>query len=159
MESIGRITSQGGTTALSHYMAEEILREFKEGDLVSIEIKKLTPSKARSIPQNSSIHLYCGKLSDAFNNGGFDMKVVFDKMIKSFFISWSMILVKQVMWHKIQYALFDIESTTKLTTDQVTVVYEHINRFTAENFGISIQFPSQESLMYESINEQKQGDS
>jgi len=151
MDSGFVVTSEGYLKPYNNGMAQEILREFKDGDIVGGDIKLLKPNKLRTTLQNNSIHLYCDKLAKAFNNGGYDMRAVFAKMSEKFFISWSMILVKQGIWHKIQKAMFDIDSTTKLDRKQVSEVYEHINRFTAEEFGVSVPFPDRHSQSMEDL--------
>ena len=146
---IGAKVENGKLVAIDYIMQEELLLNSVEGEIVILEVKKSTNKNWRTLLQNNSIHLYCDKLAKAFNDGGYDMRAVFAKMSEQFFISWSMILVKQSMWHKIQKAMFDIDSTTKLDTKQVSEVYEHINRFTAEEFSISVPFPDRHSQSME----------
>lgn len=150
MESILQLQQDGRFMPFNVVMTEEILKEFKAGELYHVEIRPLTPAKLRTLPQNSAIHLYCSKLGAAFNDAGYDMKLVFSRMNEKCFLSWSMILVKESIWKVIQKALFKTESTTQLKTGQVTDVYEHIDRFTAEQLGISIPFPSYEAQLNES---------
>ncbi|MEE9459632.1 MAG: hypothetical protein V3V84_07715 [Candidatus Bathyarchaeia archaeon] len=146
----GFVVLNGNLEPINKTMAQEIAAEFGEGAFVSGELKLSKPARIRTITQNASIHQYCKMLANAFNNAGLDQRSVFLAMKESFFISWSMLTVKESMWRLIQKALLDIESTTKLDTKQVSHVYEHINRFTAEKFGISIPFPSMDSLANES---------
>jgi len=64
-------------------------------------------------------------------------------------LDWSMLLVKELLWKSIQKAALGKESTTKLKTDEIDVVYMNLNRLTATKFGISVDFPSRENLIFE----------
>jgi hypothetical protein len=61
-------------------------------------------------------------------------------------IEWTMQLVKDIIWRKIQLVVFkDKESTTQLKRDEVSRVYEAIDYYLSSRFGIeSIDFPSWE---------------
>lgn len=59
---------------------------------------------------------------------------------------WTMIMVKNFIWRKIQITMFDKESTTELTTKECKAVYEQISQLMAERFGIDIPWPSLDSL-------------
>ena len=103
---------------------------------------ELTDSKAklRTTAQNSAIHLFCKMLANSFNDAGLDMLAVLK--VKKVSVPWSMEKVKDVLWREIQEAMFGTRSTTKLDTKQVSQVHDVLNRHTAENFGISLDFPS-----------------
>ena len=46
------------------------------------------------------------------------------------------------MFKRVMKSLYpDKDSTTELTTVQVQDVYENLNRFTAERFGVGLQWP------------------
>ena len=106
---------------------------------VAVNIKGVNAT--RTAAQNSSIHLYCGLLAKAFNDGGLDMVKVLEQ--KNADVSWSMDAVKDVIWKPIQLALFpDKTSTTQLETHEVTKVYEQIARHMASRFNINQSFPS-----------------
>lgn len=94
----------------------------------------------RTILQNRAIHKYCSLLADKFNDGGLDMVTVLKE--KKVSVSWTMDSVKDVIWRPIQIALFQIESTTKLETDQVSKVYQQIARMMSEKFNIDQSFPN-----------------
>lgn len=99
--------------------------------------------------QNSSIHLYLGNLAKAFNDAGWDMTAVMAVLSKGVGIPWSMLAVKEKLWQPTQKHTYGSDSTTKLETDEVSIVYEAINRVTSEKFGIGIPFPDRFSLMNE----------
>lgn len=96
----------------------------------------------RTKKQNSSLHLYCRNLAIALNEAGYQ---VCDVLTKKLEMSWSDHLIKELLWRKIQEALFDIPSTTRLTTSQTTQVYDELNKIISGRFGIYVPWPSQES--------------
>lgn len=61
-------------------------------------------------------------------------------------MDWTMIMVKNFIWRKIQITMFDKESTTELTTKEFTAIYEQISLLMAERFGIDVPLPSLESM-------------
>jgi len=93
----------------------------------------------RTISQNSAMHKYFSMVSSALNNAGLDIKktLVVD-------VNWSSHTVKEIMWKGIQKALLNKTSTTKLNRNEVTKVYETLNRMLAERYGIYVEFPSRD---------------
>jgi len=104
--------------------------------------------KKRTTAQRKALQLYCKMVAEELNEAGLDMKRVLKPEID---IPWTMEGVKTFLWKPIQEAMFQKESTTDLNTDEVTKVYEVLNRHTAEKFGIGVQFPSIESLMFDAM--------
>ncbi len=102
---------------------------------------KRTPS------QQSAIEVYCRELATALNDSGYEMKAVL--AVKQVDVPWTQNTVKEVLWKSIQNAYLDKPSTTALTTGEVSKVYEVLNRHIASNFGVSVAFPSNESLIDE----------
>lgn len=95
----------------------------------------------RSDQQNKSLHKYCEMLANAFNEAGLDMRKVLKPGVH---IPWNKNSVKQHIWKPVQEAMLEKHSTTRLSRDEVSKVYEVLNRHTAEKFGIHVQFPSRE---------------
>lgn len=91
--------------------------------------------------QNRALHKYCELLSTAFNDAGLDVHHTLSHDIE---VPWSPLLVKELIWKKVQIPLLNIKSTTKLNRKQCSEVYEVINRHTATTFGISMPFPHKE---------------
>lgn len=99
----------------------------------------------RSDQQRKSIELYCKKVAKAMNDAGHSVQETFTAPI-----DLSQENVKDGMFKVIMHALWpDKTSTTELDSDQVTEVYENMNRITAERYGISVDFPSVESMYNE----------
>jgi hypothetical protein len=98
----------------------------------------------RSDQQRKAIEVYCRELGEALNDGGFDMKIVF--AVKTVDIPWNQERVKDLIWRQIQQAMFGKKSTTQLEKTEVSEIYEVVNRHIAENFGVHVEFPSEERV-------------
>jgi len=98
----------------------------------------------RTLTQNRAIHTYFSMLADSLNNAGYDVRKAMRHDVP---IPWTERLVKELIWRKVQKAMFDIESTTKLDVSQISDVYEVINRYTAESFCVSVAFPEKDRLI------------
>lgn len=109
------------------------------GEIFNVEFNG---DKQRSQPQNASIHLYCGQLAQACNDAGYDKQAVYKLMKAGFSIAWTKDAIKTDLWHPIQEAMFQTASTAKLERKQVSDVYVTLNRWTGENLGLSVPFPS-----------------
>jgi len=101
----------------------------------------LDDKPVRTLTQNKAIHKYFSMLAESLNNAGLDVKKTMRHDVD---IPWSEALVKELIWKGVQKAMFDIDSTTKLDTAQVSQVYEVINRHTSSTMGVSVIFPSKD---------------
>ncbi len=54
-----------------------------------------------------------------------------------------------MIWAPIQEVMYETTSTTELETDQVSKVYDVINKHTIEKMNVNVEFPSKESQMNE----------
>jgi hypothetical protein len=111
-----------------------------------IELKEV--KRTRSNRQNRALHLYFTFISDELTNLGatFCYEGVKGSTIE---IPYTSEIVKDFFWRPIQKQLFDTDSTTKLTTDQINTIIDVVNKFFATK-GVVISFPSYESLINES---------
>lgn len=101
----------------------------------------------RTDQQNKALHLYCELLAAALDSAGYDMRKLIKVPIKP-----TKENVKETMVRPVLNALYpDIKSTTEVTTVQMQELYEVLNRATAEKLGISIPWPSEESLSQEAM--------
>ena len=101
----------------------------------------------RTPTQNNALHLYLERLATALADSGQDMRQVIQVPIKP-----TKENVKELMLKPVMNALYpDITSTTKLSTAQVSELYETMNAATSERLGVSVTFPSHEELIQESI--------
>lgn len=62
-------------------------------------------------------------------------------------IDWTPETVKEYLWRPVQKLQVQKESTTELTTKEVSEVWETLNRFLGEKHGLHVPFP--ERLLYE----------
>jgi len=98
--------------------------------------------------QLDSLHVYCGDLAEALNDAGWDQRKVLKPGID---IPWTKLSVKEMLWKEVQKAMLHKESTTDLTTSEVTVVYEALNKGIAEKFGVAVGFPSEQEMIARKI--------
>ena len=94
----------------------------------------------RTIQQNKALHKYCEILADTFNDAGYDMKYVLS--FKVLDVPWNKDLVKEALWKEVQKAVLGTDSTTQLSTTDIDKVYNVLNRFISEKFGIYVEWPS-----------------
>ncbi len=108
----------------------------------NVELKE--KRKTRTLKQNNSIHLYCEMIAEVLNDFGVTHKF---KGIrgKDLEVRFTKTLVKEVIWRPIQMSLFDKESTTELTTEEVSEIAEPLEKFIAETYAIDLPFPSEEN--------------
>jgi len=106
-----------------------------------LEVEITRKAKQRTDQQRKAIEVYCRELAKTLNDAGLDQRAVFAKMKEGVDIPWSQDTVKDTLWRRIQVAILGKESTTKLNADEVTRVYDTLNRWTGTTFGIAIQFP------------------
>ena len=97
----------------------------------------------RSLTQNSAIHKYFDLLSVALNDKDKDLYLVLSEGVE---IPWTPELIKELLWKRVQSAMFSIDSTTKLSRQQVSQVYDVIHKKMALDHDVNVQFPSKDNL-------------
>ena len=97
----------------------------------------------RTLQQNKALHKLFTQMSDTFNTLGLDMRVVLKPEIK---ILWTPEAVKRELFKPVMKAMYGKESTTELTTSEVSKVYEQLAKLIGEKLGVEIEFPSKEQL-------------
>ena len=90
------------------------------------------------------IELFKDELAVILNNSGLTFRCLLGKGDRA---PWTGIKVKALIWKKVQKMQFDIDSTTKLDTRQVSYIYELINRHTSATFGVSVAFPEKDRFL------------
>ena len=100
----------------------------------------------RTKRQNDALHLYLTLVAHELENGGYTMQDVVKK-ITTIEIPPTKDTVKSIIWKPIQNVLFEKKSTTELTTGEVNRVYEVMAQFLAQQFQISLPFPSEEDTI------------
>lgn len=101
--------------------------------------------KKRTNLQNRALHIYFQMLANALNDSGLDMKKVLKPEVD---IPWNKDTVKNYLWRPIQKAQIGKESTTELTTKEIDLIFNTLNRHIAK-FGIHEPFPSIEYIILE----------
>ncbi len=100
--------------------------------------------KPRTNQQNKALHLYFTLACQELTGAGLDIKkVVAD-------IPWTPYNFKEYIWRPIQIAMTGKQSTTQLTTKEIDLIWEAVNRTMAE-MGLHVDFPSIDSI----INQQR----
>lgn len=102
---------------------------------------KVESGKIRTGQQRKAIEVYCRELAKAFNDKGLDQRAVMAKMKDGVEIPWRQESVKANLFKPIVDSLFGKDSTTKLERPEVSRVYDVLNRWTSNTFGISLLFP------------------
>lgn len=109
----------------------------------------------RTLAQNRSIRLYCSWLSTALNDAGYDIVETLKVLANKILIPWSPEAVLERLWRVVQAHTYGTESTTKLETDQVSVVYEALNAQTAGKLGVGVSFPDKFMQAYNAEDERQ----
>ena len=96
--------------------------------------------KKRTQQQNKAIHVYFREVANFMKEHGITMKVLLDK----FNVDIEDYVIKAI-FREIGLKKFGKDSTAKLTTSELSTVYEEVNRQFAKE-GIFIPFPSLGSI-------------
>ncbi len=99
----------------------------------------------RTNKQNSALHLWFRQVAQALNKEGHTLTTVLGAMKKGVELPMTEELVKEVMWRPVQKALYAKHSTTELLKrEEIEMIYDPINKFLSEKFGISVDFPHED---------------
>ena len=93
----------------------------------------------RTTQQNKALHKFFELVAETLNSAGLDMRKALRADID---IPWSKTSVKEFMWKPVQEALIGKKSTKELTTKQVDEVYNVLNKYFGEKYGLRQAFPS-----------------
>lgn len=104
--------------------------------------------KQRTLRQNSSLHKYFEMLSDELNSAGLDVKKTLEYSVS---IPWTPTSIKEILYRPIMIAITGKESTTELETKDLNLIYDTINRYLSEQFGLHVEFPSEDILINKSL--------
>ena len=116
----------------------------KLADTCEIE---LHPDRSRTKKQNSAIHVFFTNIANACNDSGQEMEITSPMLKNSVTVQWTDKSVKEYVWRPVQKAMFpDTHSTKDLSTKELSQVAAQLQHFLANNFGLSVDFPSQQSL-------------
>ena len=116
----------------------EKLVELPEDKLLEVVIR----DPKRTSRQNRAMHKFFEILAEQFNEMGLGYQDIFSVNIE---VKWTPALVKEALWRHVQRVSTGKESSTKLTTKELSDIAEAIERGLAIK-GIDIAFPSIDSL-------------
>jgi hypothetical protein len=104
--------------------------------------------RLRTNRQSRALHLYFQLLSDELNNAGYDVKKTLEHSVS---IPWSPVRIKELIFRPIMEAQLGKTSTTELSTKDIDLLYDTLNRYLGENFGIHVPLPSEDNLINNSL--------
>lgn len=98
-------------------------------------------TKARSTPQNASLHLYGSIMATKLNDAGETQRSVFEKQKEGFEIPVSPACIKDI-FRKVGLDMFGKKSTADLTTTEIQDVYMSVDRGFDLLYGVRAEWPS-----------------
>lgn len=104
----------------------------------------------RTDPQRKSSHLWFKYIADTFNEHGLDKQTVLSKRVG---IRWTAESVKEDLFKVLAKAMYQVDSTTKLTKEQHTKVAEMLADVIAKDYGLNIEYPSVETQQEQKYRE------
>ena len=104
----------------------------------------MTEVKTRTLKQNRSIHKYFEMLSQSLNDSGLDIRRT---LKQDFEIPWSALAVKELIFKPLLKAHTGKDSTTKMSSKELDVIFMIISKHLSEQFDLTVDFPSIETLM------------
>lgn len=114
---------------------EAICAAWEEHKYITISFNT---KKRRTITQNSAMHLYFRQLAEALNDAGLDQRKMLKRSVE---MPWSEHSVKEFLWWPIQQAVTSKDSTARLNTKEVSMVYDVLNRHLAHKLGVVVAWP------------------
>lgn len=101
-------------------------------------------NKQRTSKQNRALHLYFRLIADELKRRGISMYDFLEPKILEIPASEHSV---KLCWKDMQAKYLGRESTTELTTKELTEVYDIFNNYIATNFGCHVPFPDQVQLL------------
>ena len=100
--------------------------------------------KQRTKLQNRSIHKLFRMLSEMLNEKGLDARII---LKPTYEIWWTPEMIKRDLWKPLQKAMLSKESTTELSTNEVSKVFVQLMEILGKNHGAEAEFPSQQETI------------
>ena len=141
-----KVGTKDGLPIFSPLDADD-MKAIGEREMIGFELVGM--KSLRTLAQNKSIRLYCKWLSTSLNDAGFDIAETLKALGNRIFIPWSPEAILERLWRPVQKHTYGTDSTTKLTSDQVSIVYEALNVQTSSKLGVGVSFPDKFMKMYE----------
>lgn len=96
--------------------------------------------QTRSLEQNKLIHAVAEELALELNSKGLDMRTVLKPGVD---IPWDKELIKRHIFHPLIKAMFNKDSTTKLSTVEVSKMFDVLNKHFAEKWQVTLRLPDE----------------
>jgi len=126
-------------------LAEGLQKAKQKAKETGFEVIDVKPVKSvRTLQQNSALHLFFTLLADELNDKHFDMRHLIRREVE---LSWTPYSVKEYLWRPLQKALLGKKSTTQLgKTQDIDLIYDHLNRIITERTNGEVDFPAFPSI-------------
>jgi hypothetical protein len=95
--------------------------------------------QTRTAQQRKALQLYCTIIAKQLNDSGNSVQITLAQAVDR---EWDMDAVKSLLWKPIQKIVINKESTADADRNEYTKVYDVLNRFLGEKFGVGCAFPS-----------------
>jgi len=118
-----------------HPRIEEAKGKFEE-TFGPVKVEELLTEK-----QRNALHLWFRQLAKALNDAGWDARKTLKAEVE---IPWTEQMIKSLVWKSVQKIMVEKESTTKLNTKEVNLIYEVVDRHLSEKTGVHVEFPHDE---------------
>ena len=102
------------------------------------------PKKPRSTLQNSSLHLWLSMIAHEANNMGLTLQNLVEK-VQKIEIRPSTENLKEIFVKPYIKSAYNLDSTTKMNTEQLNETYDAMNKLFSYYWHISIPFPCDEN--------------
>jgi hypothetical protein len=110
--------------------------QYESGKYILYTIKDTT----RSDRQNNAMHLWFRQIAEKLNDAGYWVRHPFSD---NFEIPFTEVLVKEMLYKPTAKAMFNKETTTKLTPSELSEAAEVLVRWLSEHKGVYVPFPQQ----------------
>lgn len=107
--------------------------------------------KPRTLSQSRALHLAFQQISTELVGQGIDQRTVI-RDLKGYSAPVTAEFLKMV-FKTIAWTMYRKDSTTQLTTAELTGCFDVLTKFLGETYGVSITFPSYDALAFETLGE------
>lgn len=113
-----------------------------EGENFPISVKWDKKRDVRTLTQNNAIYLYCQMQADALNAAGQTITYCIENDKLQLEQEWTKDSFKKSIWNPVQEQTYGHTHSSKLKTNEVSIVYESIVRALASRGLQTTDFPS-----------------
>lgn len=95
--------------------------------------------KQRTSQQNKALYKFFELVSEDLNNAGYSVMKTLRHDVE---IDWNATTFKELMWKPIQKAITKKNSTADLSSGELQIIYDTLNRHLGQKLGIHTPFPT-----------------